>query len=189
MRKGFIFLPLLLVVAIVAIIAGGIYVQNKNNSVQNSSDNILLTSTPTAGPTVTPTFSPTPTAKPTPTKKPFTPTPKPTTIPTAAESGCSKFKPEDGLTTITITLKEKDNKPLVGDWIVKIKPTGSCPGILPPGWGSEINEVIKQPNYNYTSPGLHPGQFRVDVQYHFTGEGLDWDGTSGNHTREVSVSN
>lgn len=188
MYKGFVFIPLLIGLMLVAAVGGGYFYLsgNKNTTNQSSSEispSILPSATPE--PTLTPTFTPTPSPKPTPTKKPFTPTPKPT----AAQSACSQFVPENGLTTITINLKEKAGATLTGDWIVKIKPTGSCPGILPPNWGGQINEVIHQPNYTYTSPGLHPGQFRVDVQYHFTGEGFDWDGTSGSHSREVMVSN
>ena len=185
MRRGIAFLSVIMIVAVVVITA-----------VVFSS----LTSTPgtTPAPAIESTFSPVPTTTPTPKPTPK-PTLKPTVMPvktitptpvaTVVSGGCSKFDPTAGLATITITLKEKDSKPLVGDWIVKIKPTGSCQGILPPNWGSQLNEVIKQPNYTYTSPGMHPGQFRVDVQYHYTGEGFDWDGTSGGHSREIQVSN
>lgn len=142
---------------------------------------VLVQTSPSPTPSLIPTIKPTAA----PTKKPTT-TPTPTT---AANLGCSKYKPEDGLATLTINLKEKDGKPLVGDWTVKIKPKSPCPGMLPPLWGSEINEVVRQPTYTYTSQGMHPGLFRVDVNYHYTGEGFDWEGTSGNHTKEITVSN
>jgi len=184
-KKGFIFLPVLIAAAAIIIGVGGyFYFSNKDaKSINRSDARISATATQTPAPTTKPTLTPTLSPKPIPTKKPITPTVKPT----GAVTSCSKFKPEDGLTTLLITLKEKDGKPLIGDWTVKIKPTGSCPGILPPNWGNELSDVVRQPNYTYTSPGLHPGQFRVDVQYYYTGEGFDWDGTSGPHSKEVTV--
>jgi len=178
MNKGFA--PVAIIIIIAVVLVTGVLI-SKNYQRSDTSSTPQPTMESTAVPTLTPSPSP---------RSSIRPTVRPTITPTpTASTGCSRFKPEDGLTSITITLKEKDGKPLVGDWIVKIKPTGSCPGILPQAWGSQINEVIRQPNYTYTSPGLHPGQFRVDINYHITGDGFDWDGTSGTHSREVTVSN
>lgn len=182
MQKGFA--PILVIFALAVLTAGVGFYSIKNKTSVNVEDKIDETQTPT--PSSSPTNTSISTSKPT-----LSPTKRPVAVATASsapQNNCSRFKPENGLTSITITLKEKDGKTLSGDWIVEIKPTGSCPGILPPHWGSKVNEVVRQPNYTYTSPGMGPGQFRVDVKYHLTGEGFDWEGTSGNHTKEVVVS-
>lgn len=179
MKNGFAAIYLVIGLFILAILGFG-YSNFKNTTVMQE--------TPTAAPTSTPSLPPTatPTLKPIVTKKPSPQSPSPTSV---VQNPCAQFKPENGLTSITITLKEKDGKPLAGDWTVKIKPASECPGQLPPMWGGQINEVIRQPNYTYTSPGMGPGKFRVDVNYHAGGEGFDWDGTSGNHSREITVTN
>src|SRR3972149_3456276 len=184
-NKGFVLLPILILIAIVAL-GAGIYINSKKvkTSVPQTelqTSTITITETPSSIPTSVPT--PPPTKKPQPTlTKATTPTPA------VNISDCSRFKPEDGLATITINLKEKDGKTLIGDWIVKIKPTGSCPAILPYG-NQPLTNVIHQGTYTYTSVGFHTGQVRVDVEYHYTGEGFDVDATSGNHSRDVTVSN
>lgn len=198
MRKnGFAFVYIIIVLSVVGLIGVG-YLGLKKSKIDLKLPNIAnfkpsQSPTPTPSPFASPkptvqAGTPTPTIKPTPrpTKKPVIPTVSPAPV---ADNGCSKFKPADGLTTLTITLKEKDGNALAGDWVVKISPSGACPGSLPPNWGSQINDVIKQPKYTYTSAGLGPGKFRVDVNYHTSGEGFDWDGVSGNTTREVTVSN
>ncbi len=188
MRKGFVFIPVLIIIALTLIGAIGysIYQRSSSDKIDNSLENTKPTESPafSPSPTTTPIPTATPTKKPVPTKKPNTPTPSPVTNAT----GCSQFVPENGLATITINLKEKDNQPLFGDWIVKIKPTGSCPAIMPYG-NQPVEAVIRQGTYTYTSPGFHPGQVRVDVNYHFSGEGFDMDAISGSHSREINVSN
>lgn len=187
-NQGFIFIPIL--VFVVFIVGGaGTYFYVKHNKTSNIQNVVeIFTPTPTGAntPTLTPisTFTP-----PIPTKKPQpTLTKAPTLTPTVNLNDCSRFKPEDGLATITISLKEKDGKSLLGDWTVTIKPTGSCPAILPYG-NQPLFNVIKQYTYTFTTVGFHPGQVRVDVNYHYSGEGFDVDATSGNHVREVVVSN
>lgn len=184
-QAGFVILRVLIALLILGSAGFYIHRQNLKNSIPLPTQ-IAASMTPSPTPTPSPVPTPRPTIRPAPavTRNPSTPTPQ-----SSAAASCSQFKPADGLATIRINLKEKDGQALSGDWIVKIKPTGSCPGMLPPMWGSQINEVIHQPNYTYTSPGLHPGQFRVDVQYHVSGEGFNWDGTSGSHSHETTVSN
>ena len=182
MQKGFAPLIVLFTFAILA--AGVGFYSIKNKTSMKVEDKADATQTPAASSSPTNTPISTPKSTLSPTKRPVVTV---TTSP-VSQNNCSRFKPENGPTSVTITLKEKDGKALSGDWVVEIKPTGSCPGILPPHWGSKINEVVRQPNYTYTSPGMGPGQFRVDVKYHLTGEGFDWEGTSGSHAREVVVS-
>lgn len=186
MRRGTVLLPVLVAIAFVVIGVGMFFRNSKKEESQNIvPDDTSTTVTSSPSPTVMPTLSPSNT----PTKKPQPVVTKlPTASPTTNLGDCSRFNPDDGLATITINLKEKDNKPLLGDWTVTIKPTGNCPAILPYG-NAPLTNVIHQYTYTYTTVGFHPGQVRVDVNYHYSGEGFDIDATSGNQTREVVVSN
>jgi len=192
MKKGFVIIPILIAFSLALIVGFGYTIYKKSHFNPNQYEWAGVSITPSItpesvsnSPTLTTVPTITPTKKPIPTKKPNTPTPKPTT----AQTSCSQFKPADGLATITITLKEKSGQSLAGDWTVKIKPTGACPGMLSPGWNGELTEIVRQPTYTYKSPGFSPGQFRVDVNYHTSGSGFDVDATSGDHSNEVGVSN
>lgn len=181
-------MPVLIFTAVVAL-GLGIYIKTKKGAIsisnqdEESVPSPVITEIPSLTLTLISTSTPTPAKKP---KPIISKIPSPT--PTIDLSDCGRFKPEDGLATITIVLKEKDGKPLYGDWTVTIKPTGNCPAILPYG-NKPITDIIRQPTYTFTTVGFHPGQVRVDVKYHYTGEGFDVDATSGNHVREVTVSN
>lgn len=182
MSKGFAHI-LLLIIGVV--IAGVLITRNSVSFVK-----INETPVPTESATSIPTISPTskPTTKPKSTIV-ATPTPKLTTVTTSVpQSACDKFKPADGLTTITLNLQASSGQ-IVGDTIVKIKPASSCPGTLPSGWGGELTEVIRQGTTSWTSPGMSPGNFRVDVNYHNSGQGFDVEGTSGNHPVTVTLNN
>lgn len=182
MHKGIVSIYISLIFALI-ITSGVIYLGVVRSRINSQNNSVIISPTQIPSPTIIPTASPT--MKPIPTKVPI---PKLSIVPTSTTTDCSKFKPEDGLATISITLKEKDGKPLFGDWAVEIKHAGTCPAILPYG-DQQLNTVIKQGTYTFTSAGFHPGQVRVDVKYHYTGEGLDIDAVSGNTSREVTVSN
>jgi len=112
--------------------------------------------------------------------------PPPSTTPNKAD--CSAFYPKDNLATITVRLREKNGKPLSGEWTVKIKSYPECPAIFPYGmdWTSGY---IQGGASTWTSVGFNPGKVRMDVNYHRIGQAYDIDATPGNHIIEMEVVN
>jgi hypothetical protein len=192
MRKGLSTLVVLVVLGVVTIVGIGswTYIKNLDKSTNGAKEELDREFKSGEMSVPTPTrfikkFSPTPTVI----KDPnITSEPSPES-PTPTENPCRKFNPEAGLATITVNIQPQPGETLVGDTLVKVKPQAPCPGTLPPLWGNQITDVIRQGKTSWTSPGLGPGTFRVDVKYHYTGQGFDVDAISGSNALTVTVSN
>jgi hypothetical protein len=100
--------------------------------------------------TVTPT--PTPTATPTP-----TPTPVPQKAQAPASVGCAQFNPANGPVSVRVNLIP-DSGTITGKTVVRVKPTGSCPGE-----SAAIENWMNEGDRSWTSPGVNPGRYRIEV--------------------------
>lgn len=187
MQRGFVAFPVLLaiIVLVVVVLAGPKVLKNSNllPTKAEVEEAVVVSETPVSTPNSSPAPSPTSIPKIKVTSTP-TPSPKPTATQVSINP-CDKFKPGDGLATITVSLQASSGS-VVGDAIVKIKATGDCPGAVP--GGGQITDIIRQGS-SWTSPGLTPGKFRIDVEYHGAGQGLDVDAVSGGNSVTVTVSN